>query len=68
MPYLITYSLLPPRNGYFYFSYGIHSHLFPKGGAYVPSVIRFQDDWRRSAVVSAEVQKWSSTPKCIDKC
>ena len=34
---------------------------FPKGGACVLSVIRFQDGGRRSAVVSAEARIWSTT-------
>ena len=46
---------------------GVHSPLFPKGGACVLSVIRFQDGERRSAVNSAEARTLSTTPKCIDK-
>ena len=40
---------------------------FPKGGASVLSVIRFQDGGRRSAVVNAEAQKLSTATKCMDK-
>ena len=45
---------------------GVHPPTFPTGGTCVLSVIPFQDGQRRSAVVSAEARKWSTTPKCID--
>ena len=45
----------------------IHPLLFMRGGVCLLSVIWFQDGGRRSAVVSAEAQKSSTTPKCIDK-
>ena len=46
---------------------GVHLPTLPTGGTCVLSLIRFQDGRRRSAVVSAEAQIWSTTPKFIDK-
>ena len=46
---------------------GVHPPIFPTYGSCVLSVIRFKDGRRRSSVVSSEAQKWSTTPKCIDK-
>ena len=46
---------------------GVRPPTFPTGGAFLLSVIQFQDGGRRSAVVSVEVRIWSTTPKCIDK-
>jgi hypothetical protein len=46
---------------------GVRTPTFPTGGAFLLSVIQFQDGGRRSAVVSVEVRIWSTTPKCIDK-